>query len=538
MKPELLSPAGDWPSLIAAVKAGADAVYFGAKQLNMRAAAKNFDIKEVKKAVNYCHNNGVKAYLTLNTIIYENELKTVRKILTKAKEAWIDAVIAWDLSVIHEANKLNIPVHLSTQASISNSEALNFIKRFGVKRVNLARECSLDDIRKIRKKTDVEIEVFIHGAMCISESGRCFLSQELFRKSANRGECLQPCRRSYIIKDIEEKHELVVGSNYILSPKDLCTLPFIQKLIGLGVNAFKIEGRNRSPEYVKAVTEAYREAIDTKLTKERIKQLMDKLKTVYNRGFNSGFYLGKPSTESFTDAYGSKATERKEYIGRIMNYYKQAGVAEVKIESGRLKVGDRILIIGNTTGVIEQQLLSIKLKGKDAEKAVKGQLMTIKTDSLARINDKVFLVRKSDGLLQGMTTEKKVLVFGTFDLLHPGHISLFKEAKKLGDYLTVVVARNRTVEELKGRKPKINENERLEHVSELSLVDEAVLGNTNDKYGVLERINPDVICLGYDQESFTYGLEEELKKRGIKAKIVRLKPYKEDRYKSSKLNDS
>jgi putative protease len=304
MKPELLSPAGDWPSLIAAVKAGADAVYFGVKQLNMRAAAGNFDLAEIKKVVGYCHAHGARAYLTLNTIVYEKELGAVRKILIKAKEAGVDAVIAWDFSVIKEANRLAIPIHLSTQASVSNSEALDFVKRFNVKRVNLARECTIDDIRDIRKKTDMEIEVFIHGAMCISESGRCFLSQELFRKSANRGECLQPCRRSYLIEDMEEKHKLLVGSHYILSPKDLCALPFIKQLIKLGVNAFKIEGRNRSPEYVKTATETYREAIDEPLTKEKIMMLMDKLKTVYNRGFSPGFYLGEPSTEAFTDVYG------------------------------------------------------------------------------------------------------------------------------------------------------------------------------------------------------------------------------------------
>jgi cytidyltransferase-like protein len=371
--------------------------------------------------------------------------------------------------------------------------------------------------------------------MCISESGRCFLSQELFRKSANRGECLQPCRRSYLIEDLEEKHNLLVGSHYILSPKDLCALPFIKQLIKLGVSAFKIEGRNRSPEYVKTVTEVYREAIDNPLTKEKIKQLMEKLKTVYNRGFSSGFYLGEPSTEAFTDSYGSKATERKEYVGKITNYYKKPGTAEVKLESGSIRKGDGMLIIGNTTGVIEQQLSSIKIKGKDAEKAMKGQLITIKTDSLARINDKVFLVRKIHGYLQGLHTGKKVLVFGTFDLLHPGHIYFLNEAKKLGNHLTAVIARDDTVEKLKTRKPKFSETERLKHISELSSVDRAMLGSKGDKFKVIEEVKPDIICLGYDQKFFTEKLEKELETRGIKAEIVRLKPYREDEYKSSKL---
>ena len=393
MKPELLAPAGDWPSLRAAVKAGADAVYFGLKELNMRAAAKNFELKEIRKVTDFCHKNNVKAYLTLNTIIYEDEINTVKKIL-KASKGKIDAVICWDFAVIKEANKLNIPVHISTQASLSNSEAVNFLKRFSIERVNLARECSIEQIKEIKKHTDAQIEVFIHGAMCISVSGRCFLSQELFKKSANRGECLQPCRRSYIT-DIEEKHKLLVGSHYILSPKDLCALPFIKKLIRLKIDAFKIEGRNRSPEYVKTVTEVYREAIDKELTKEKIQKLMDKLKTVYNRGFSSGFYLNQPSTEAFTDAYGSKATTTKEYAGKVINFYRNNNVAEIKLESKALKLGDNIIFIGNMTGVVEQKLDSIRIKDRPVKSAKKGTKPTIKTDQLVRINDKIFLIRKN-----------------------------------------------------------------------------------------------------------------------------------------------
>jgi putative protease len=377
------------------VEAGADAVYFGTKELNMRAAAKNFELSEIREVVDFCHKNRVKAYLALNTVIYEKELGIVKKILKKAKESNIDAVICWDFAVIKEADNLKIPIHLSTQSSLSNSEAINFIKHFNIKRVNLARECTIEDIRQIRKHIDIEIETFIHGAMCVSESGRCFLSQELFKKSANRGECLQPCRRSYIIKDIEENHELLVGSHYILSPKDLCALPFIKHLMKLKINAFKIEGRNRSPEYVKTVTEVYREAIDNILTKEKIGQLMEKLRTVYNRGFSSGFYLGKPDTESFTDAYGSKATQKKFYTGKVINYYKKSKVAEIKLESGKISVGDRLLIIGSTTGVVEQILASMHLKDRSVTSADKGQIITIKTDSLVRINDKLYLVKSS-----------------------------------------------------------------------------------------------------------------------------------------------
>lgn len=269
MKPELIAPAGDWISLRAATQAKADAVYFGVKELNLRLGAKNFLVKDIKKVIEQCHKRNVKAYLTLNTIVYDNEINKLRNILKEAKQANIDAVIAWDFSVVKECEKLNLPIHLSTQASISNFESLFFLKNKikNLKRIVLARELSLEQIQSIikeirNKKLDIEIETFVHGAMCVSVSGRCFLSQEIFRKSANRGECLQPCRREYIILEPEDKYRLKLGKNYILSPKDLCALPFIDKLIKAGINAFKIEGRNRSPEYVKTVTECYREAID------------------------------------------------------------------------------------------------------------------------------------------------------------------------------------------------------------------------------------------------------------------------------------
>jgi putative protease len=276
MKPELLSPVQDFVSLKAAIRAGADSVYFGAKGLNMRIGAKNFELSDVKKIIQICHKNKVKAYFTLNSIIYDDEIDKIKKILKTLKKEKIDAIICWDYSVIAECEKLKLPIHLSTQASISNFEALKTItKRFkNIESVNLARELSLsqikDIIKKIKKeKIKVDIEVFIHGAMCVSVSGRCFLSQEVFGKSANRGECLQPCRRKYLIKDIEEKHEFELGEDYVMSPKDLCALPFLDKLVDAGINTFKIEGRNRSPEYVKVVTEVYREAIDAVMEDKR-----------------------------------------------------------------------------------------------------------------------------------------------------------------------------------------------------------------------------------------------------------------------------
>ncbi len=386
-KPELLAPASNFTMLNAAIKAGCDSVYFGIKKLNMRITADNFSLKELKKVIDICHKNNVKAYLAVNTIIYENELEKVKNILKEAKKNKIDAIICWDLSVIEEARKLGLTIHLSTQASVSNSRAALFYKKIGVKRIVLARECSLEDIKKIKTKAKIETEVFIHGAMCVSISGRCFTSQFLFGKSANRGDCIQPCRRSYNVKDIEKEFELKLKNNYIMSAKDLCVLPFIEKVIG--IDAFKIEGRNRSPEYVKTVTEVYREAIDSYPNIDK-KKLMKKLKTVYNRDFSSGFFLGKPINE-FADVYGSKATKRKKYIGVVKNFYKKINVAEIKLEGGDIKVGDVILIIGPTTGVNEETITSIQRNKKEIKKSKKGQRAGIKLNSLVRENDKIYL---------------------------------------------------------------------------------------------------------------------------------------------------
>jgi len=388
-KPELLAPASDFAMLNAAISAGADAVYFGVKELNMRVTAKNFSLKELGNVVRLCHKNKVKAYLTLNTGIYENELEKIKKILKEAKKQKIDAVIAWDVSVIKEAIKQKLNVHLSTQAGVSNSEAALFYKKLGVKRIILARECSLEDIKKIKKKAKIETEVFVHGAMCVSVSGRCFTSQFLFGKSANKGDCLQPCRREYIVKDAEEGHELKLENNQVMSAKDLCTLPFIDKLVKAKIDVFKIEGRNRSPEYVKVVTEAYRAAIDN-YPKVNKGGLLKKLRTVYNRGFSSGFFLGKPINE-FTDSYGSKATKKKKYIGYVNNFYKKIKVAEIKIEAGKLEKGDVVLMIGPTTGVKEQKITSIQINHKEVKEVKKGQRAGIKVNSLLRENDKIYL---------------------------------------------------------------------------------------------------------------------------------------------------
>jgi len=360
-KPKILAPVGNFLSLRAALDAGCDEIYFGVKGLNMRAGARNFTVSDLKKIGKLCKGAGVRAFLAINTIVYESELKKVDKILSAAKKAGVDAVIAWDMAVIERAVKLGFEIHLSTQASISNYDALESYKKKikRLKRVVLARECSLKDvvgiIKKIKKnKLGVEIETFIHGAMCASVSGRCFLSQELFNKSANRGECLQPCRRNYktyLLKDPEEGHELLLGEDFVMSPNDLCTMEFIEQLIDAGIVSFKIEGRNRNPEYVSTVVSCYRTVIDyyedykgkiKKSKKEREeyeslkKGLLKKLENVYYRGFSSGFFMAKPVNE-WSGVYGSKAKEFKQYVGKVTNYYLKIDVAEVKVESYPVK---------------------------------------------------------------------------------------------------------------------------------------------------------------------------------------------------------
>ncbi|MBU0535356.1 MAG: U32 family peptidase [Nanoarchaeota archaeon] len=396
-KPELLSPVFDLVSLQAAIDAGADAVYFGLKELNMRITARNFDLGQLKNVIKICHDKKVRAYLALNSIVYDDEITRVRKIISEAKKAKIDAVICWDASIIQEVKKAKIPLHISTQASVSNAEAARFYKKLGAERVILARELSLKQIADVKKKAGIQVEVFVHGAMCVSVSGRCFMSQFLFGRSANRGDCIQPCRREYssvLIKDVEEGHELELGSHHVMSPKDLCALPFLEKLIEAGIDSFKIEGRARSPEYVKTVTRIYREAIDAyfekKLTPQLKTKLMKQLKTVYNRGFSPGFFLGKPMNEWTTPE--TKATKIKRFIGIVRNYYKKPSVAEVKLQAGSLRKGDKIMIQGPTTGVFEQEVGSIEVSHKRVDEAGKGKKVGIKVNSAVRKNDKVFVI--------------------------------------------------------------------------------------------------------------------------------------------------
>ncbi len=314
-KYELLAPAGDFPMLVAAVNAGADAVYFGLKSgFSMRANAKNFTIKDLDKIKEICNKRKIKKYLTLNTIIYDEELEKIEEII-KAVKGKVDAIICWDLAVVQLCKKYKIPFFISTQASVANSETAKFYKKLGAKRIVLARELNLKQIKKI--SGIINVECFIHGAMCVSISGRCFTSQFLFNKSANRGECIHPCRRSYIVKDKQEGYELELENDKIMSAKDLCTLPFIEELKKTGVKSFKIEGRNRDARYVETVVRTYRKALDKRLSKKEIEQGLEQLKKIYNKGFSNGFYLGLPTSKDLAEIEHSAATEKKHFIGKI-----------------------------------------------------------------------------------------------------------------------------------------------------------------------------------------------------------------------------
>jgi U32 family peptidase len=386
-KIELLAPAGDFECLHAAINAGADAIYFGLKDFNMRATAKNFSLKELKKLKKICDKKKVKKYLTLNTIIYDNEIKKLEEIIKKIKP-YADAIICWDLAVIELCKKYKIPFHVSTQASISNKKSAEFYKKLGAERLILARELNLKQIKEISKIIDTEI--FVHGAMCVSISGRCFTSQFLFNKSANRGECMQPCRRAYCIKD-EEGKELKLENNLVMSAKDLCSLPFIEKLKKAGVKAFKIEGRNKEPEYVDATVKVYRKAINKRLTEKEIGKNLEELKKVYNKGFSSGFFLGLPTSEDFSKVQHSSSTHKKEFIGKIIHYFTDKKVVVIKISSGKIRVGDEILVIGNKTGVLKHKIERMEINKKEVKEAKKGDEVGIKIEN-ARKRDSVYLI--------------------------------------------------------------------------------------------------------------------------------------------------
>jgi len=401
---EITAPAGSWESIMAAVRGGADSIYFGAGQLNMRAASSfNFSLEDLKKISAVCKENGLKKYLTVNAVIFDDEKESMQKIIDSAIESGVDAIIASDISAIEYAYKNGIEVHLSTQLNISNSDSLKFYSRYGDVAV-LARELNLTRVKHIYEEIGrdnirgpkgghIRIEMFAHGALCMAVSGKCYLSLHENNKSANRGTCYQTCRKSYIVTEKESGYELEIDNEYIMSPKDLCTIGFIDKLLEAGVRVLKIEGRARSPEYVRTVSECYNEAvcavIDGNYTPQRIAEWKKRLSQVFNRGFWDGYYLGQKLGE-WNNRYGSAATKRKIYLGRITNYFTKQNVAEIKLENGDLQSGDLLLITGPTTGVVEYTVGEIRVKLKETEKALKGEYCSVKINEFLRRSDKVY----------------------------------------------------------------------------------------------------------------------------------------------------
>ncbi len=401
---EIMAPVGCYESLQAAIQSGANSIYFGIEGLNMRARSSvNFTIDDLHNIARICNENGLKSYLTVNTIIYDNDMELMRNIINAAHEAGISAIIASDVAAMTYARSIGVEVHLSTQLNISNVEALRFYAQFADV-VVLARELNMDQVATIYRAIHEEgivgpagkpirIEMFCHGALCMAVSGKCYLSLHQMNHSANRGGCMQICRRSYNVTDRETGEELAIENQYIMSPKDLKTIHFLNKLIDSGVRVFKIEGRARGPEYVSTVVSCYNEAIEACLndtfTDERIAGWDSRLETVFNRGFWDGYYLGQRLGE-WSKNYGSSATKRKEYIGKGIKYFSNIGVAEFLLESGELAVGDEILITGPTTGAKFVTIDEIRVALKPVEKAVKGDHFSIKLSEKIRPSDKLY----------------------------------------------------------------------------------------------------------------------------------------------------
>lgn len=390
-KVELLSPVGSFESLHAAIKAGADAIYFGIEQLNMRArSAFAFTINDLKEVKSVCAAHGVKAYITLNTVMYEYDMKLLQMILQEVKNQGIDAVIASDFAVIEYCNQLQIPLHISTQTNVSNIESVQFFARFADVIV-LARELTLKQVEQICKEVKrrdirgisgnpIKIEVFVHGALCMAVSGKCYLSLHEQNASANRGACVQNCRRPYKVTDLETNQELVIDNEYIMSPKDLCTIDFLDQIIESGVSVLKIEGRTKGADYVFTTTRCYREAIDAiaegSFSAEKVDNWMSELEKVYNRGFWDGYYLGRKLGE-WTQNPGSNATEKKVYLGKGSKYYNKTQIGEFLIETGSLKIGDTFLVTSPNFGMVKQTIQTLMVNGEQQETANRGDKVTI-----------------------------------------------------------------------------------------------------------------------------------------------------------------
>ncbi|MBL7472936.1 peptidase U32 family protein [Robertkochia sediminum] len=405
-KIELMAPAGNFESLQAAIDNGADSVYFGVDQLNMRARASiNFTMDDLPEITRRCKEKNVRTYLTLNTIIYDHDLTLIKTLLDKAKAADITAVIVMDQAVIAYARQIGMEVHISTQINITNIETVRFYAMFADTMV-MSRELSLRQVKKICEQIEkeqikgpsgnlVEIEIFGHGALCMAVSGKCYLSLHSHNSSANRGACKQNCRKKYTVIDQESGFEIEIDNEYMMSPKDLCTLDILDQVIDAGAKVLKIEGRGRAPEYVAKVIKTYREAIDAydegTYTEERVAEWMEELSKVYNRGFWNGYYLGQKLGE-WSDGPGSQATQKKVYVGKGEHFFPKAGIAQFKIEAYDIKVGDKLLITGPTTGVEEFELTEMMVDDKNAEQAQKGDSCTFKTDFRIRMSDKLYKI--------------------------------------------------------------------------------------------------------------------------------------------------
>ncbi|MEZ4787240.1 MAG: peptidase U32 family protein [Flavobacterium haoranii] len=405
-KIELMAPAGNFESLQAALDNGCDSVYFGVEQLNMRARASiNFVLDDLPEIARRCQEKNVRTYLTLNTIVYDHDLSIVKTLLNKAKEANITAVIASDQAVIMTARGIGMEVHISTQVNVTNIETVKFYAMFA-DTIVLSRELSLRQVKKITEQIEkeqikgpssnlIEIEIFGHGALCMAVSGKCYLSLHSHNSSANRGACKQNCRKKYTVIDQETGFEIEIDNEYMMSPKDLCTLDFLDQVIETGIKVLKIEGRGRAPEYVATVIKTYREAIDSyydgTFSQEKVAEWMEALNTVYNRGFWSGYYLGQKLGEWSKDP-GSNATQKKVYIGKGMHYFPKSSIAEFKIEAYDIKKGDKVLITGPTTGVQELVIEDMMVNDTTSEKATKGDSLTLKLPFRIRLSDKLYKI--------------------------------------------------------------------------------------------------------------------------------------------------
>ncbi len=399
-----MSPVGSWETLQAAIQGGADSVYLGVGHLNMRSRSSfNFTISDIEKIIRICREANVKCYVTVNTIIYNSELEETDRLIAALSKAGADAVIASDFAVIDACSRYGLPVHASTQLNISNIQAVRFFSKFCDVMV-MARELNMNqvsEISRIIKEENicgpsgqlVKIEIFAHGALCMAVSGKCYLSLDNFNMSANRGACIQVCRRGYRVEDVDNQVELAIDNEYIMSPKDLKTIDFLDVIIQAGVSVLKIEGRARSAEYVKTVTRIYKEAVESieknEFTEKKKQEWNEELRTVFNRGFWDGYYLGRKMGEWATVG-GSQASKVKEYVGRVSNYFNKLNVVEVTMESGALQIGDEILIVGNTTGVIEMTIDEIRVNLQKVDETVKGNVCSIPINGLVRRNDKVY----------------------------------------------------------------------------------------------------------------------------------------------------